>query len=107
MTSAGEDASGPLTLAFDIGGSHLMAGILSPACMLLKGPNRVSTPHPTRTQGVVEALVALAQDLGAYDRVDDWISWKTASNQDEITGGVKVWNTRMDQTFTDTTSAFF
>jgi polyphosphate glucokinase len=69
VTSTGEDASGPLTLAFDIGGSHLKAGILLPACMLLKGPNRVSTPHPTRTQGVVEALVALAQDLGAYDRV--------------------------------------
>lgn len=28
------------------------------------------------------------------------------SNQDGIAGGVKVWNTRMDQTFTETSSAF-
>ena len=69
MTSTGENANGPLTLAFDIGGSHLKAGILSPEGTLLKGPNRVPTPHPTHPQDVVEALVALAADLGAHDRV--------------------------------------
>lgn len=31
---------------------------------------------------------------------------KTVSNQDGITGGVKVWSKRMDQTFTETSSAF-
>ena len=31
---------------------------------------------------------------------------KTVSNQDGITGGVKVWNKRMDRTFTETSSTF-
>jgi polyphosphate glucokinase len=69
VTSSQEDANAPLTLTFDIGGSHLKAGILSPDGALLKGPNRVATPHPTHPQDVLEALVALAKDLGDHDRV--------------------------------------
>jgi len=42
-----DEHQGPLTLAFDIGGSHLKAGILSPKGKMLKGPNQVVTPHPT------------------------------------------------------------
>ena len=68
MTSNGDDAQGPLTLAFDIGGSHLKAGILSPAGVMLKGPDRVVTPHPTEPEKVVELLVGLAKQLGSYDR---------------------------------------
>jgi polyphosphate glucokinase len=61
VTSSQEDANAPLTLAFDIGGSYLKAEILSPDGALLKGPNRVATPHPTHPQDVVEALVAAGQ----------------------------------------------
>jgi len=31
---------------------------------------------------------------------------KIVSNEDGITGGVKVWDKRMDQTFTEASSAF-
>ncbi len=64
-----DEARGPLTLAFDIGGSHLKAGILSPKGAMLKGPSQVVTPHPTNPQDVVEALVGLAKTLGPHDRV--------------------------------------
>ena len=65
----GNKHEGPLTLAFDIGGSHLKAGVLSSSGTMLNGPNRVVTPHPTIPQEVVEALVKLADALGAYDRI--------------------------------------
>ena len=60
---------GPLTLAFDIGGSHLKAGLLSAKGAMLKGPNRVVTPHPSVPDRVVEELTGLAGATGAYDRV--------------------------------------
>jgi len=73
VTRTGDGAQGPLkgplTLVFDIGGSHLKAGILSPAGVMLRGPSQVVTPHPTSPQDVVEALVGLAKDLGPHDRV--------------------------------------
>lgn len=69
MSRSKDESEGPLTLAFDIGGSHLKAGILSPEGKMLKGPSRVVTPHPTDPQEVVEALVGLAQELGPHDRV--------------------------------------
>ncbi len=69
MTSTGGDAPGPLTLAFDIGGSHLKAGLLSPAGVMLKGPSAVKTPHPTKPERSVDLLVGLAKELGAFDRV--------------------------------------
>ncbi len=65
----GSENEGPLTLAFDIGGSHLKAGILSSAGAMLKGPNKVATPHPTVPQQALEALVTLADTLGSYDRI--------------------------------------
>jgi polyphosphate glucokinase len=64
-----DEQQDPLTLAFDIGGSHLKAGILSPKGKVLAGPNQVVTPHPTVPQQVVEALVGLATRLGRHDRV--------------------------------------
>lgn len=69
MTRIGDEVQGPLTLAFDIGGSHLKAGILSPAGAMLQGPSKVATPHPTKPEDVVEALVSLAAQLGPHDRV--------------------------------------
>lgn len=64
-----DEHQGPLTLAFDIGGSHLKAGILSPKGKMLIGPNQLATPHPTVPQQVVEALVNLADALGPHDRI--------------------------------------
>jgi len=69
VTRNEHEGQGPLTLAFDIGGSHLKAGILSPNGKLLKGPNQVATPHPTVPQAAVEALVGLADGLGPHDRI--------------------------------------
>ena len=59
----------PLTLAFDIGGSHLKAGILTPEGKMLKGPSQVVTPHPAQPQEVVDALIGLASQFGPHDRV--------------------------------------
>ena len=69
MTRTQDEAQSPLTLAFDIGGSHLKAGILSPSGAMLKGPNKVETPQPAKPQDVVEALVGLAMALGPHDRI--------------------------------------
>lgn len=65
----GSENEGPLTLAFDIGGSHLKAGILSSGGAMLKGPDKVATPHPTVPQEVLEALVTLARALGPFHRI--------------------------------------
>jgi polyphosphate glucokinase len=60
---------GALTLAIDIGGTRLKAGLLDVKGALVGGPNRVNTPpHPTPLV-VVEALVGLASPLGDFDRI--------------------------------------
>lgn len=59
----------PLTLAIDIGGSHLKAGVLTAGGTMTNGPVRVVTPKSARPAAVVEALAALVQPLGHYDRV--------------------------------------
>jgi len=69
VTSAEDETQGPLTLAFDIGGSHLKAGILSPKGTMLAGPRAVVTPDPARPEDVVEGLLGLAKQLGHHDRV--------------------------------------
>jgi polyphosphate glucokinase len=69
VTGKEHEGQGPRTLAFDIGGSHLKAGILSSEGKLLKGPVQVVTPHPTEPQEVVDALVGLAGGLGTHDRI--------------------------------------
>jgi polyphosphate glucokinase len=60
---------GPMTLSIDIGGSHLKAGLLDPAGRMVAGPNRVDTPMRRIPEVVVDALVALAEPLGAFDRI--------------------------------------
>jgi polyphosphate glucokinase len=60
---------GPLTLAFDIGGSHLKAGVLSPAGDMISDRVRIVTPKPTKPKAVVEGLVGLAKQLEHFDRV--------------------------------------
>jgi polyphosphate glucokinase len=58
-----------LTLAIDIGGSHLKAGLLDQDGAMVAGPNRVNTPVTPAPQIVVDALVALATPLGHFDRI--------------------------------------
>jgi len=60
---------GPLTLAFDIGGSHLKAGILSPAGDMISDRARIVTPRPAKPKAVVEGLESLAGQLQHFDRV--------------------------------------
>ena len=61
--------TGPQTLAIDVGGTHLKAGILSPDGSMPAGPSRVDTPHPATPDAVVEALVGLATPLGRFERI--------------------------------------
>jgi polyphosphate glucokinase len=58
-----------LTLAIDIGGSHLKAGLLDQDGTMVAGPNRVNTPMTPAPQIVVDALVGLATPLGHFDRI--------------------------------------
>src|ERR1700742_2973386 len=58
-----------LTLAIDIGGSHLKAGLLDQDGSMVAGPNRVNTPMTPSPQTVVDALVGLAHPLGRFDRI--------------------------------------
>jgi polyphosphate glucokinase len=60
---------GPLTLAIDIGGSHLKASVLAVTGRMIEESNRVETPHPARPDAVVAALVELVKSLGAFDRI--------------------------------------
>src|ERR1700730_13020437 len=59
----------PLTLAIDIGGSHLKAAVLNASGKISMGPLRVETPKPAAPDAVVAALVSLSQQLGQFDRV--------------------------------------
>jgi polyphosphate glucokinase len=63
------EATGPLTLAFDIGGTHLKASVLGADGTMVEPEQRVDTPRPSPPNVVVPLLVALAQKLGRYDRI--------------------------------------
>ena len=58
-----------LTLAIDIGGSHLKTGVLNSTGEMVSGPARVVTPKPAKPAAVVTALVELAKPLGRFDRI--------------------------------------
>jgi polyphosphate glucokinase len=60
---------GKLTLAIDVGGTRLKAGLLNQNGDMVAGPNRVDTPPKPIPQVVVEALVGLASPLGHFDRI--------------------------------------
>jgi polyphosphate glucokinase len=60
---------GTLTLAIDVGGTRLKAGLLDQNGAVVAGPNRVNTPLHPIPQVVVDALVRLATPLGEFDRI--------------------------------------
>ena len=60
---------GPLTLALDIGGSNLKAGLLDARGVMLGERARVPTPHPSPPVDVVPVLVGMAHTLGHFDRI--------------------------------------
>jgi polyphosphate glucokinase len=61
--------AGPLTLAIDVGGTRLKAGVLANTGRMIAGPRRVDTPHPSAPAAVVDALVGLVGPLGAFERI--------------------------------------
>jgi len=61
--------SNPLTLAIDIGGSHLKAAILTTSGEMATDRARVVTPKPAKPEAVVEALTRLSSQLGRFDRI--------------------------------------
>jgi polyphosphate glucokinase len=60
---------GSLTLAIDIGGTRLKAGLLDAKGAMVAGPSRVNTPPRPAPEIVVEALINLAVPLGEFDRI--------------------------------------
>ena len=62
-------ATGARTLAIDIGGTRLKAGILDPAGVMVIGPQRVDTPNPRAPADVMACLVTLVGGLGDFDRI--------------------------------------
>jgi polyphosphate glucokinase len=59
----------PLTLAIDIGGSHLKAAVLNASGKMSADPVRVKTPKLATPDAVVAALISLSQRLGQFARV--------------------------------------
>ena len=64
-----EAAATPVTLALDIGGSNLKAGLLDRDGGTVGERLKVATMHPSPPDRVVPALVELAGRLGSFDRV--------------------------------------
>lgn len=69
LPPAAEPAPGQVTLAIDIGGTGLKAGLLDGAGQLIGERARVATPHPSTPDAVVPLLIELAKKLGQFDRV--------------------------------------
>jgi polyphosphate glucokinase len=66
---ASDTPKGPVTLAIDIGGTGLKAGLLDADGKMVGSRARVETPHPSPPEAVIPALVGLAHCLGAFERV--------------------------------------
>ena len=60
---------GPMTLAIDIGGTGLKAGLLDPTGHMIGERARVATPQPAHPEAVVPLLVELVRPLGSFDRI--------------------------------------
>ncbi len=59
----------PLTLAIDVGGTRLKAGVLNPTGAFVAGPERVDTPHPAGPEAVLAALAGIIEPLGPFQRI--------------------------------------
>ena len=57
------------TLSIDIGGTGLKAGILDADGLMIAGPVKTNTPHPSRPDIVNAAIVGLVAPLGEFSRV--------------------------------------
>ena len=57
------------TLAIDIGGTRLKAGLLDDEGEMIAGPERTDTPRPSNPEIILAALTDLAHRLGSFDRV--------------------------------------
>jgi polyphosphate glucokinase len=58
-----------MTLALDIGGSHLKAAILDESGAMSSSPVRVETPKPATPEAIVATLMHVTQRLGQFNRV--------------------------------------
>ena len=69
MNDQVSEQNGPRTLAIDVGGTRLKAGLLDPAGGLVGERQRVDTPHPSPPDAVVPLLADLAAKLPGFDRI--------------------------------------
>ncbi len=60
---------GPRTLAVDIGGSRIKAGLLDAGGAMISKASRVNTPRPSGPSAVIASLIELVRPMGAFDRV--------------------------------------
>jgi len=67
--SAGLESPGPITLAIDIGGTNLKAGLLDRNGKMVGERVKIPTMHPSPPDQVVPALLELAGRLGSFDRI--------------------------------------
>jgi polyphosphate glucokinase len=63
------DASGPMTLAIDVGGTGLKASVLDATGQKTVARVRIPTPYPCPPRVLVRALDELTHELPAWDRV--------------------------------------
>jgi polyphosphate glucokinase len=61
--------AGPLTLAIDVGGTRLKAGVLEPGGKMVIGPVRTDTPKPATPAAVLSALEGIIAGIGEYHRI--------------------------------------
>jgi polyphosphate glucokinase len=59
----------PVTLAIDVGGSHIKAALLGATGHLVSDRVRVDTPDPLTPRKLLQTLVEVAESLDAHDRV--------------------------------------
>ena len=63
------NVSRPVTLAIDVGGSHIKAALLGATGHLVSERLRIATPEPLTPKKLLATLVDMAQVLEAHDRV--------------------------------------
>jgi polyphosphate glucokinase len=59
----------PVTLAIDVGGSHIKAAMLGANGHLVSERLRLETPAPLTPKKLLETLIGVAESLDAHDRV--------------------------------------